>query len=106
MKIEIMKSESKLQPKDFEIKKKGIYIEIIICENIIKNEEKYLCDMILSSGIIRDYSEMVSAIIRCKYSIDKEFAIINKGIQDSNCVEYQDYIRFTAFAKEKAKEQF
>ena len=43
--------------------------------------------------------EMISALIRLRYTQDAEFALINKGIQNSEDVKYKAYRSYAALCK-------
>lgn len=50
------------------------------------------------------YDNLVNKLVKEKYSDSEEFALINKGIADSNNSEYIEYRNFVANCKTQAKE--
>ena len=112
MEIKKIKQESTQNPSDITIRHlSGTIYEFISNENIeLKNKiidgiatPIYESDMTHITASIHNYDEMVVALIRLKYTQDAEFALINKGIQNANDIEYVNYRNYVNMCKEKSK---
>lgn len=104
-----MKTQSTVKPNKFKINSLGGFKEVILCENIIEtqNEEGdtlYEYDMTLAKTKSQTRDDLISDLIHLKYSYDQELALINKGLQDVNNVEYVEYRNFVETCKSKANE--
>lgn len=91
-----MKTQSTIKPNKFKINSLGGFKEVILCENIIEtqNEEGdtlYEYDMTLAKTKSQTRDDLISDLIHLKYSYDQEIALLNKGLQDVNNVEYVAY---------------
>lgn len=80
----------------------GKKVEIVLHENIeevIKDGEvSYESDM--SFGLVNNTrDDIISGFIRLKYSVDKEFALTNKGLADQTNEEYLAYRNYVAEVK-------
>ena len=110
MTIYKIKNESTQVPDDTAIRHlSGTIYEIIGNENVtpklkIQDGEEvavYESELTHITASITHRHEMVSALIRLRYTQDAEFAVINKGIanaQDESYVAYRNYV-------DKCKEQ-
>ena len=104
MEIRKIKNESTQVPDDTAIRHlSGTIYEIIGNENVtpklkIQDGEEvtvYESELTHITASITHRHEMVSALIRLRYTQDAEFAVINKGIAnslDSDYVEYREYV--------------
>lgn len=107
--------ESNMIPNDLEVKRLGgsLY-EIIRNENILieernfdgKVETFYNCNKTILQKNIKSREEAIIAFIRLKYSQDDEFALTNKGIADSQDIEYITYREYVTWCKEQVKVYF
>jgi len=111
MEIRKIKQESTQVPDDTAIRHlSGTIYELIGNENVTPKQKVldgeevtvYESDLthITTSITIRD--EMISALIRLRYTQDAEFALINKGIQNSEDVEYRAYRSYVDLCKEQS----
>lgn len=100
MKIRKIKQESTQVPDDTAIRHlSGTIYELIGNENVTPKQKVldgeevtvYESDLTHITASITSRDEMISALIRLRYTQDTEFALINKGIQNSEDVEYQEY---------------
>lgn len=100
MEIRKIKQESTQVPDDTTIRHlSGTIYELIGNENVTPKQKVldgkkvtvYESDLTHITTSITSRDEMISALIRLRYAQDAEFALINKGIQNSNDVEYQAY---------------
>ena len=103
-----IKNQSTSIPQDLQVRKLSgnIYEFIghtnITQEVIIRDDEQvtvYNSDMVHITTRINSRDEMISALIRLRYTQDAEFALINKGIQNSEDVEYKAYRSYVALCK-------
>ena len=89
-----MKTQSTVRPEQFTINDLGKKKEIKLCENIVEivnedGETLYEYDMELQT-ISKD-TNLIGALIHLKYSYDDELALLNKGLLDSQDIEYVAY---------------
>jgi dihydroxyacetone kinase-like predicted kinase len=109
--IEKSYSESNVTPPDLEVKNLGgkLY-EITKNDNITSferthedtTETMYKCDKTILRKKITSRNEAIVAFIRLRYTQDDEFALTNKGIQDSQDTEYVKYRQYVEWCKEQA----
>ena len=106
-----IKNQSTSIPQDLQVRKLSgnIYEFIghtnITQETIMRDDEQvtvYNSDMVHITTRINSRDEMISALIRLRYTQDAEFALINKGIQDSTNVEYVAYRAYVTTCKAQA----
>ena len=105
-----MKAQSNVKPDTFTLNDLGKKKEIILCENITEftNDDGlfYEYDMTLVTAVINNRDDLIVALVRCKYSIDDEFAVLNKGIADNTNAEYIAYRDYVTWCKEQANVYF
>ena len=105
-----MKAQSNVKPIEFILNDLGKKKEIVLCENITEftNDDGlfYEYDMTLVTAVINNRDDLIVALVRCKYSIDDEFAVLNKGIANSQDTEYLVYRDYVAWCKEQASVYF
>ena len=103
-----IKNQSTSIPQDLQVRKlSGNIYEFIghtnITQEVITRDDEqvtvYNSDMVHITTRINSRDEMISALIRLRYTQDDEFALINKGIQNSNDVEYKAYRSYVALCK-------
>jgi hypothetical protein len=95
-----MKTQSTFKPNKFKINDLGRFKEVILCENIIEtqNEEGdtlYEYDMTMATTQSQTRDDLIADLIHLKYTYDQEIALLNKGLQDVNNIEYiayRDYV--------------
>jgi hypothetical protein len=99
-----MKTQSTIRPNKFKINDLGRFKEVILCENIIEtqNEEggtlyEYDMSMITTQSQTRD--DLIADFVHLKYTHDQEIALLNKGLQDVNDVEYIAYRNYVSECK-------
>ena len=106
-----IKNQSTLSPQEMQvIHLSGNLYEFIGHENIvpttIKRDGKqvtvYNSDMTHLTERINSRDEMISALIRLRYTQDAEFALINKGILNPLNEEYVTYREFVTLCKSQA----
>jgi hypothetical protein len=106
-----MKAQSTIKPEMLKINKLGKYQELILCENIVEtiNNENgiiYEYDLTLRTSYVNNKDGLISTMIKLKYSIDDEFALINKGISDPLNNDYIRYREYVNWCKEQANIYF
>ena len=105
-----MKAQSNIKPDTFTLNDLGKKKEIILCENITEFTNDgglfYEYDMTLVTALINNRDDLIVALVRCKYSIDDEFAVLNKGIADNTNTEYIAYRDYVTWCKEQASVYF
>ena len=103
-----IKNQSTSIPQDLQVHKLSVNIyEFIghtnITHEVITSDDEqvtvYNSDMVHITTRINSRDEMISALIRLRYTQDAEFALINKGIQNSEDVEYKAYRSYVALCK-------
>ena len=108
MEIRKTKQESTQVPDDTAIRHlSGTIYELIGNENVTPKQKVldgeevtvYESELTHITTSITRRDEMISALIRLRYTQDAEFALINKGIQNSEDVEYKAYRSYTALCK-------
>lgn len=113
MEIRKIKQESTQVPDDTAIRHlSGTIYELIGNENVTPKQKimdgeevtVYESELTHITTSITRRDEMISALIRLRYTQDAEFALINKGIQNSENVEYVAYRNFVDTCKSKANE--
>lgn len=95
-----MKTQSTFKPNKFKINDLGRFKEVILCEDIIEtqNEEGdtlYEYDMTMATTQSQTRDDLIADLIHLKYTYDQEIALLNKGLQDVNNIEYiayRDYV--------------
>lgn len=106
-----IKNQSTSSPQEIQVRKlSGNLYEFIghaniIPEVIIHDDEQvtvYNSDMTHITSYINSRDEMISALIRLRYTQDTEFALINKGIADSTNTEYVAYRDYVETCKTQA----
>ena len=106
-----IKNQATSSPQDLQVRKlSGNLYEFIghtniTQETIIRDDEQvtvYNSDMVHITTRINSRDEMISALIRLRYTQDAEFALINKGIADSTNVEYVAYRAYVETCKTHA----
>jgi hypothetical protein len=105
-----MKAQSNVKPIEFILNDLGKKKEIVLCENITEftNDDDlfYEYDMTLVTVVINNRDDLIGALVRCKYSIDDEFAALNKGIANSQDAEYLTYREYITWCKEQSSVYF
>jgi hypothetical protein len=108
MEIRKTKQESTQVPDDTTIRHlSGTIYELIGNENVTPKQKimdgeevtVYESELTHITTSITRRDEMISALIRLRYTQDAEFALINKGIQNSEDVEYKAYRSYVALCK-------
>lgn len=61
-------------------------------------------NVIFTTYVKGSYEDVIVKLIREKYTINEEFALINKGVADATNVEYVEYRDFVESCKSIAKE--
>ena len=106
-----IKNQSTSSPQEMQvIHLSGNLYEFIGHENIVpttieRDDEQvtvYNSDMVHITTRINSRDEMISALIRLRYTQDAEFALINKGIADSTNTEYVAYRAYVETCKTHA----
>ena len=106
-----IKNQSTSIPQDLQVRKlSGNLYEFIGHTNItpeviMRDDEQvtvYNSDMVHITTRINSRDEMISALIRLRYTQDAEFALINKGIADSTNTEYVEYCDYVETCKTQA----
>ena len=108
MEIRKIKQESTQVPDDIAIRHlSGTIYELIGNENVTPKQKVldgeevtvYESELTHITTSITRRDEMISALIRLRYTQDAEFALINKGIQNSEDVKYKAYRSYVALCK-------
>ena len=91
-----MKTQSTIKPNKFKINDLGRFKEVILCENIIETQNEdgdtlYEYDMIMATTQSQTRDDLIADFINLKYTYDQEIALLNKGLQDINNIEYVTY---------------
>ena len=103
-----IKNQSTSIPQDLQVRKlSGNIYEFIghtnITQEVITRDDEqvtvYNSDMVHITTRINSRGEMISTLIRLRYTQDDVFALINKGIQNSEDVEYKAYRSYVALCK-------
>jgi len=112
MMIEKSISESTVSPNDLAVRDLGDQVyEIVKNENIESftrdaedgsQEAMYRCDKTILRREIKTREDAIVAFIRLRYTINDEYALTNKGIEDSANPEYVAYREYVAWCKEQA----
>lgn len=111
MEIRKIKQESTQVPDDTAIRHlSGTIYELIGNENVTPKQKTmegeevtvYESDLTHITTSISRKDEMISALIRLRYTQDAEFALINKGITNSEDAEYIAYRAYVQLCKEQA----
>ncbi len=106
-----IKNQSTSSPQDLQVRKlSGNLYEFIGHENIVpttieRDDEQvtvYNSNMTHITSYINSRDEMISALIRLRYTQDAEFALINKGILNAQDVEYVAYRNYVTICKAQA----
>ena len=106
-----IKNQSTSSPQEMQVRHlSGNLYEFIGHENIvpttIERDDKqvtvYDSDMTHITARINSRDEMISALIRLRYTQDAEFALINKGILNPLNEEYVTYREFVTLCKSQA----
>jgi len=111
MEIRKIKQESTQVPDDTAIRHlSGTIYELIGNENVTPKQKVldgeevtvYESDLTHITTSITRRDEMISALIRLRYTQDAEFALINKGIQNPLNEEYVSYRNYVELCKEQS----
>ena len=111
MEIRKIKQESTQVPDDTAIRHlSGTIYELIGNENVTPKQKVldgaevtvYESDLTHITTSITRRDEMISALIRLRYTQDAEFSLINKGIQNAEDVKYQAYRSYVDLCKEQS----
>lgn len=111
MEIRKIKQESTQVPDDTAIRHlSGTIYELIGNENVTPKQKVldgeevtvYESDLTHITTSITRRDEMISALIRLRYTQDAEFALINKGIQNPLNEEYVLYRNYVELCKEQS----
>ena len=111
MEIRKIKQESTQVPDDTAIRHlSGTIYELIGNENVTPKQKimggeevtVYESELTHITTSITRRDEMISALIRLRYTQDAEFALINKGILNAQDVEYVAYREYVAICKTHA----
>lgn len=111
MTLNKIKNQSTSSPQELQVRKlSGNIYEFIghqnITQEIIIRDDKqvtvYNSDTTHITSHINSRDEMISALIRLRYTQDAEFALINKGIENSMNVEYVAYRDYVTLCKSQA----
>ena len=111
MTVNKIKNQSTSSPQEIQVRKlSGNLYEFIghtnITQEVINREDEqvavYNSDMTHLTVRINSRDEMISALIRLRYTQDAEFALINKGIADSTNNEYVEYRAYVETCKTQA----
>ena len=103
-----IKNQSTSSPQEMQVRHlSGNLYEFIGHENVTpttieRDDEQvtvYNSDMTHITTRINSRDEMISALIRLRYTQDAEFALINKGIADSTNIEYVAYRDYVTTCK-------
>ena len=93
-------------PEKLKIVKLGTIFETTLNENIresVKDDEAiFICDTTILTARCDDLDELKGALVKLKYTQDREYAVINKGIMSATDVEYQEYREFVSYVKQEA----
>ena len=115
MTLNKIKNQSTSSPQELQVRKlSGNLYEFIGHQNItqetvIRDDEQvtvYNSDMTHITSHINSRDEMISALIRLRYTQDAEFALINKGIQNAEDVEYVAYRDYVNLCKQQANTHY
>jgi len=111
MTVNKIKNQSTSSPQEIQVRKlSGNLYEFIghtnITQEVINREDEqvavYNSDMTHLTVRINSRDEMISALIRLRYTQDAEFALINKGILNPLNEEYVTYREFVTLCKSQA----
>ena len=111
MTVNKIKNQSTSSPQEIQVRKlSGNLYEFIghtnITQEVINREDEqvavYNSDMTHLTVRINSRDEMISALIRLRYTQDAEFALINKGIANSTNTEYVAYRAYVETCKTQA----
>jgi hypothetical protein len=111
MTVNKIKNQSTSSPQEIQVRKlSGNLYEFIghtnITQEVINREDEqvavYNSDMTHLTVRINSRDEMISALIRLRYTQDAEFALINKGIANSTNTEYITYRAYVETCKTQA----
>jgi len=111
MEIRKIKQESTQVPDDTAIRHlSGTIYELIGNENVTPKQKVldgeevtvYESDLTHITTSITRRDDMISALIRLRYTQDAEFALINKGIQNPLNEEYVSYRNYVELCKEQS----
>ena len=95
-----MKNETTIQPTRLSYRKLNeILYEVELNENITEferthedtTETMYSSDRFANVVMVEKDDDIIVGLIRLKYSQDDEYALINKGIENNQDVEYLTY---------------
>jgi hypothetical protein len=112
MTVNKIKNQSTSSPQEIQVRKlSGNLYEFIghtnITQEVINREDEqvavYNSDMTHLTVRINSRDEMISALIRLRYTQDAEFAVINKGISNAQDEEYLVYRNYVDLCKQQAK---
>ena len=95
-----MRVNSTERPNKFWHNEIGDKVELVLHENIeeVTKDGEVSFDSDMSFGVAaNNRDEIIAGFIHLKYSVDKEMALINKGIADN---ENQEYLAYREFVNE------
>ena len=111
MTVNKIKNQSTSSPQEIQVRKlSGNLYEFIghtnITQEVINREDEqvavYNSDMTHLTVRINSRDEMISALIRLRYTQDAEFALINKGILNAQDPEYISYRSYVDLCKDQS----
>lgn len=103
-----MKNETTQQPIRLSYRQlSGDLYEVELNENITQTERQhnditetiYISDRYASVVKVNTNADLIVGLIRLKYSQNDEYALINKGIENSQDIEYIAYRKFVSECK-------
>lgn len=115
MEIRKIKQESTQVPDDTAIRHlSGTIYELIGNENVTPKQKimdgeevtVYESELTHITTSITRRDEMISALIRLRYTQDAEFALINKGIQNALDTQYVAYRQYVELCKNQSNAYF
>lgn len=92
------RTNSTTRPNKFWHNDLGKTVELVLHENIeeVTRDGEVSYDSDMTFGVAKNNrDDIIAGFVRLKYPIDKEFALLNKGIVDPlhpEFVEYRDYV--------------
>lgn len=102
-----MKTQSTVRPNKFKINDLGRFKEVILCENIIETQNEdgdtlYEYDMFMATTQSQMRDDLIADLIHLKYTYDHEIALLNKGLQNAQDIEYLAYRQYVSECKNVA----
>jgi hypothetical protein len=111
MTVNKIKNQSTSSPQEIQVRHlSGTIYEIIGNENVTPKQKimdgeevtVYESELTHITTSITRRDEMISALIRLRYTQDAEFALINKGIANAQDEEYLRYRNYVNLCKEQS----